>query len=79
MLTEKQFDDYAKGLEKQQYTTEAMLKEAKKTVKQIEANLHSIIGARQAVAHLIAMNAESEKAKTQKVKEAEDETENTTR
>lgn len=56
-----------------------MLKEAKKTVKEIEANLHGIVGARQAVAHLIALNAENEKAENIAEKEAEDETENNTR
>ena len=79
MLTEKQFDDYAKELEKQQYATEAMLKEAKKTVKEIEANLHGIVGARQAVAHLIALNTETEKAKNAEIKEVKDETEDSTR
>ena len=56
MLTEKQFNDYATELEKQQHATEAMLKEARKTVKEIEANLNGIVGARQAVAHLISLN-----------------------
>lgn len=64
MLTEKQFNDYAKELETQQRATEAALREAKKAVKQLKGNLAGIIGARQAVAHLISLNAAKAKEVT---------------
>ncbi len=70
MLTEQQINDYAKELEIQQRAAQAALEDAKRSVIQAEANLNAVIGARQAVAHLIALNAESEKVKTPKAKEA---------
>ena len=72
MLTEQQINDYAKELEIQQRAAQAALEEAKRSVIQAEANLNAVIGARQAVAHLTALNNAD-------TKEAEDETEDTTR
>lgn len=64
MLTEKQFNDYAKELEIQQLTAQAALAEAKAAVKRAEANLNAVVGAQQAVAHLISLNAAKAKEVT---------------
>ncbi len=53
MIDKSQLEAYAKELEAQQ-------KAAEKAVAQAKANLNAVIGAKQAVAHLLAL---SEKAK----------------
>lgn len=64
MLTEKEYSDYAKELEVQQLRAQSALAEAKTAVKHAEANLNAVVGARQAVAHILALNAAKAKEVT---------------
>lgn len=51
MLTKVQLESYAKDLETQQ-------KAAENTLEQAKANLNAVVGARQAVAHLLSLENE---------------------
>ena len=54
MLNKSQLEAYAKDLETQQ-------KAAETAVEQAKANLNAVVGARQAVAHLLSLSVENEK------------------
>lgn len=54
MLNKSQLEAYSKELEVQQ-------RAAEKAVEQSKANLNAVIGARQAVAHLLSLLAKNEK------------------
>lgn len=51
MLTEKQLKDYEQELSRQ-------LTAAQNALEQAKANLHAVIGAQQALAHIMAINTE---------------------
>ena len=55
MLTKEQLENYTKDLKKQHI-------DARKTLKQAKANLHAVVGAQQAVAHLLKICEQNEKA-----------------